>query len=369
MKKPAITMTAAIRATVGGVKLEGSMSGCWNNAFGSHYLTICNLFLSVTVVPTPSPISGLEMGGRIEMGKKSCGRLLTAEGYIGVNVVNPNENYYYADVGPVTFKKFFDAFCLSVRLPRPLAESGFPKGFKTSFSLLGRELPHARISIPPGYRFRGTLNILGLEAFADIHVLPNRITVKAVLPPLRIANIFKMYASKTDKSRGPFFIADISIRKCPSIEASGFVEVLGLSAETKLRITTSNYEYSISGKFLNLFDAALRITANYGSFSRANFIVEGWFKNDLFEKIAKIVRDGLKNSADEAERHISSAQNKIKEQKAKFDSATGTLQNAKRKVDDAKRAFDAAISKMEAARRKVNNVCHIRSCGSGKLTM
>ena len=101
MKNPAITLTAAIRATVGGVKLEGSMSGCWNNAFGSQYLTICNLFLSMTIVPTPLPISGLEMGGRIEVGKKSCGRLLTAEGYIGINVVNPSENYFYADVGPV----------------------------------------------------------------------------------------------------------------------------------------------------------------------------------------------------------------------------------------------------------------------------
>ena len=368
MKKPAITLAAAIRATVGGVKLEGSMSGCWNNAFGSHYLTICNLFLSVTIVPTPSPISGLEMGGRIEMGKKSCGRLLTAEGYIGVNVVNPNENYFYADVGPVTFKRFFDAFCLSVRLPRPLAESGFPKGFKTSFSLLGRELPHARISIPPGYRVRGTLNILGLEAFADIYIqLPNRITVKAALPPLRIANIFKMYASRRDRSRGPFFSADISIGKTPHIEASGFVEVLGLSRETKLIITASKYEFSINGKFLNLFDTALRITSSYGSFSRAHFIVEGWFRSDLFDRIAQIVRDGLRRSADEANRHISSAQNRIRDQRVKFDRANGRLHNAKRKVDDAKRAFDAAVSRMEAARRKVNNICHIRGCGSGKL--
>ena len=369
LKDPPITLTAAIRATVGGVKLEGSMSGCWNNAFGLQYLTICNIFLSMTINPSPLPISGLEMGGRIEVGKKSCGKLLTAEGYIGVNALNPSENYFYADVGPVTFQKFFDAFCLPVELPRPLAESGFPKGFKTSFSLLGRELPHARISIPPGFQFRGTLNILGLEAFADILVIPTRIKVKAILPPLRIANILKMYASKTDRSRGPFFIADISTRKAPSIEASGFLEVLGLLVETKLRITTSKYEFSINGKFLNLFNAALRITADYGSFSRANFIVEGWFKNDLFEKIAKSVRDALKNSADEAERHVTPAQNAVKEQKTKFDSAKGELENAKRKVEDAKRAFDSAVSKVDDLAQRLRNLCSIRSCSSGKLTM
>ena len=367
MRNPAITLTAAIRATAGGVRLEGSMSGCWNNAFGSPYLTICNILLAMSIVPSPAPISGLEIGGRVEVGKKSCGKVLTAEGYIGINVINPSENYFYANVGPITFQKFFDAFCLSVQLPRPLAESGFPKGFMASFSLLGKEIPHARISIPPGYQFKGTLNILGLEAYAEIIIqLPTRISVKAALPPLRIANVFKMYASSKDRSRGPYLIADISTRKAPSIEASGFVEVLGISAETKLLITTSKYEFSISGKFLNYFTAGLRITASYGSFSKASYTVEGWFKNDLFDKIAKTVRDGLKKSADEADRHISSAQNKIRDQKAKFDSANAKLQNAKRWLDDKKRSFDAATSKMEAARRKLNNVCHIKSCGSGE---
>ena len=110
----------------------------------------------------------------MEIGKKSCGKVLTAEGYIGINVIDRNQNYFYADVGPVTFQKFFDAFCISVSLPKPLADSGFPNGFKTSFSLLGKELPHSKISIPVGYRFKGTINILGLEASADINISPTR---------------------------------------------------------------------------------------------------------------------------------------------------------------------------------------------------
>ena len=59
LNNPDITMTAAIRATAAGVKLEGSMSGCWYNAFRSSYLTICDFFLSMTIIPTPLPISGL----------------------------------------------------------------------------------------------------------------------------------------------------------------------------------------------------------------------------------------------------------------------------------------------------------------------
>ena len=70
LKGPDVTLNAAIRATVGGVKLEGSMSGCWYEAFGNPYLTICNLFLTMTIAPSPLPISGLEFGGRVEIGKK-----------------------------------------------------------------------------------------------------------------------------------------------------------------------------------------------------------------------------------------------------------------------------------------------------------
>ena len=297
------------------------------------------------------------------MGKRSCGKVLYAEGYIGINVINPNENYFYADVGPVTFQKFFDAFCLSVSLPRPLAESGFPDGIKTSFSLLGKELPHAKISIPPGYRFKGTINILGLRAYADINIQPSKVYIKAGLPPLRIASIFKMYAARNDKSRGPYLIADISTRKPPHIEASGFVEVLGISVETKLLITRSKYEFSINGRFLNLFNIGLRITANYGNIANANFMVEGWFKNDLFDRIAQIVRDGLKKSADEADRHISAAQRSIASKRAAFYAADRALYNAQRKVDNAKRSFDHAIAKMEHTRRRLHSICHIRSCG------
>ena len=344
------------------------MSGCWYNAFGSQYLTICNILLSVTIVPAPSPITRLEFGGRIKLGKRSCGKVFTAEGYVGVNVVNPNENYFYAKIGRITFKTFFDAFCVGVSLPRPLTDSGFPDGIQASFSLLGKELPHARISIPAGYRFKGTINILGLRAYAEIGIhLPKGILMKAGLPPVKIAGLFKMYASRSDRSRGPFLHVEISTSKV-HMEARGFVEILGISAETKLLITRSKYEFSIKGKFLNRFYVSLRVHAPYyGNLANANFQVEGWFKNDLFDRISRSVRDGLKRSADEAVRHINAAINKIREKQAVFNDADRSLVNAQRKVNNAKRAFDHAIAKLEHARRRARNVCHIRTCGSCKL--
>ena len=370
LKSPPVTLEAAIGLTVSGIQLRGSMTGCWYNAFGSSYLTVCNLYLAMTILPVPAPVTGLEFGGRVEVGKRSC-RLLTAEAYIGINAVNPAENYLYADIGPLTFQTFADAFCMSVTLPKPLADSGFPKGLQTSFSLFGKQLPHAGITIPIGFRFKGTYNILGLQSTVDINISPTRFKVSAELPPLNILGILKMYKSRTETSRGPFLNIDISIgvRNMFLLEVSGYVYVLGISAESRLLISSEKYEVFVEGRFLNLLQASLRITATYSTdIRKVGYEVEGYFKNDLFDKIAKGIRDGLKKSADEADKHISAAQDKLRQAKGKFDSAINALEGAKRKVEDAKRVFDVAIGKVEDARRRLDGVCRIRSCSSSKYT-
>ena len=361
-----ITMDAAIRATVSGVKLEGSMSGCWNNAFGSSYLTICDIFLSTTINP-PLPISGLECGGRVEVGKQSCGHVLTAESYIGINEVNPDEDYFYADAHSVTFQKFFDAFCLDVDLPKPLGDSGFPNGFKISFSLLGAELPHVGISIPPGLRCIGTLNFLGLESYVDIDIqLPTKIILNISMPPIVLDNVFKMYRSSSDKSAGPYVDIEVTTKQAPHIEASGFVEVFGISIESRLLITSSKYKLELTGRFLHLFEARLFISAAYSkSITSGSFLVEGWFKNDLFNKIAEAVRQGFSKSADEADEHIKAAKNAVQEGQAKFDHASNDLETAQKDVERANKVFDKAVDAVQKAEKAVNSVCHTKKCGKG----
>ena len=368
LKEPAITLGAAIRASPSGVQLEGTMSGCWYNAFGSSYLSICNMLLGMTIVPSYSPITGLEFGGRVEVGKRSCGKVLYAEAYIGINVVDITQNYFYADIGPLTFQSFLGAFCLNTTLPKALAESGYPDGIMVSFSILGKELPHAQISIQPGYRFKGTIQILGLRGYADINILlPTKISINVSLPPIRIGKLFKMYASKSDRNKGPYLVVDISIIKPPHIEASGFVKLLGISAEAKILITHTKYEFYIRGKLLQLIDARLHVTATYGNIYNASFLVEGWFTNSFFDAISQIVRNGLRKSASIANNHISAAQNIINSKKVIVDRADNSLRQAQDKVNDARRAFNDATAKMERSRHKVNHACSIQSCGYSEL--
>lgn len=323
----------------------------------------------MTITPTPLPISGLEFGGKIEVGKRSCGYTLAARGYVGINIQNVNEDYFYADFGPVTFQKFLDAFCINVHPPKPLADSSFPNGFKASYSLLGSNPPHAGTMIPAGYHFKGTLNFLGLSAFIDVHFPhPKMIAAKINLPPLTIGDVLKMYKSNTDTKAGPCLNVNITAKEAIKVGASGYVKVFGISVKTELLMTSSKYQLEITGKFLNLFVAQLRIYSHYSKcIICGSYMVEGWFKDDLFDEIAKIVRDALSKAAKQANKHIKNSQNKIKEEKTSFNRAIAKRRDAIGKVNDAKIALDFTIGKIEHARKMVDGVCQYKPCGLGMV--
>ena len=372
LTNPAIILTGAIRVGTRGVVLEMMMSGCWEQAFGADWLTVCNLQISVSLKPGV-PLAGFAFGGEIKLGNPSCGNQIQASGFIGIDPLSPQENYYYVNIpGEFTIRSALQAFCVNVNLPKPVADSGFPEGFLSSFSLFGKELPHAGISIPPGFRLKGTFNILGLRASVDATLsLPKGIKMAVSLPPLNLAgNLLSMYASSRDKARGPYLVVDITLLPRPSVfvEASGYVSVLGISAEAKLRITNTEYLYSISGRFLGLFEANLEITASYGDIRSASFRVRGSFKNDLFTRIADLVDNAIKKSAEEATRAISAAQKKVENAKGAFDAANRKITAAQDSVRSKNADFDAAIRALRNAENDVRRLCTPPNCGKGKYS-
>ena len=378
LNKIGITLSAGIRIVESrGVVLQGNMQGCWKRAFGVKWLSICNLHLLIAIQPTATPVRALEIGGEVRIGNPSCLRHpLIAKGYVGVDQLSPNNNFYYVELkNKVTMGTLLKAFCIKFRLPRPLADSGFPKGFLSSYSPIGKELPKAGISIPAGFRLKGTLNILGLQAHADITIkLPKSIKMNLALSPLKIAGgLLQMYASSKNRSRGPFLKVIVITHPRPKmdIHASGFVSVLGIQAEAMLRITNTRYEYRIAGKFLHLFQANLHITANYkyGDIRQAGFRVRGYFRNDFFAIIVKKIRKGLQSSSQAATKAIDNAKRKVNSKKIVFDRAIGKLRSVERKVNKAKGAFNRAMNKLRSWEGKVRGLCRIKNCRSSKYYM
>ena len=371
LSKTGITLSAGLRGGSRGVVLQGNMEGCWKRAFSAKWLSICNLHLLIAIQPTVTLVGALEIGGEVRIGNPSClSRPLIAKGYVGVDQLSPSNNFYYVELkNKVTMGTLLRSFCIRFRLPRPLADSGFPKGFLSSFSAIGKELPKAGISIPAGFRLKGTINILGLQAHADVTIsLLKGIRMDLGLTPLRIAGgLLQMYASRNNRSRGPFLKVILTILPPKvDIHASGFVSVLGIQAEVMLRITNTHYEFRIAGKLLRLFQASLHITANYGDIKRAGFQVRGHLRNDFFAIIRRKIQNGLQRSSRAVTRAIGKAKRKINSKKVVFDRANGKLRSAQHRVNRTRGAFNRAMNKLRSWERKVRRLCRIRRCGSGE---
>ena len=368
LRNPNITLTGAVRLRASDIAFEMTMTGCWEKAFGVDWLTICSL--QVLIAITAAPLPGLAFGAEIKIGKPSCG-LLQGSGFVGFHPNNPQENYYYVNIlTPLTFESVLEALCININLPGPLADTGFPEGLLSSFSLLGKVLPHVPLTIPRGYRLKGTVNILGLSSTVDITIdLPAGIRAAVILPPLDIAGgLLQMYASGANTSVGPYLNATVLVIPQPfvNIEARGYVSVLGISVEALLRISNDKYEVHVQGRILGLFQANLEIYASYGSIETASFGVKGSLGIDLCDQIKGLIEDAIQSIANVATAAIDAAQDVVDSKKAVLDEAKRELDQAQAEVDRCQRKFDAVVEKLEEARRALRGVCSPPNCGSGK---
>ena len=369
LSDPDITLAARVFLSTSGVVLEMTMSGCWEKAFGASWLTICSLQASVGMIPGVT-LTSLALGGEVHIGDESCGTPIVATGFVGIDAITPTNDYYYVNIqGATTVDTVLSAFCISISVPAPLAQSGFPHGFISSFSLAGVELPHVPLSIPQGYRLNGTLNILGLEASADITIsLPKGIDFAVALPPINVGGLLRMYVSSSDQSQGPFLKAVITLLPTPkvNIEARGYLFVLGISLETTLTITNTQYIFNIQGRMLNLFEASLHIAASYGNIQQATFQVQGSFTNTLYDNLENLIKNTLKSAGDTASSKFEDAQRELDRVKGALNSAKSALQDGQDKVDSAQGAFDSAVGEVNGLKNKIDSICSTKSCGSGK---
>ncbi len=309
-----VKFNARISASVKGLSMEFSMTNCWNQVFNAEWLNICNVLGKVEFVP-PLAVVGLSFGAEIHLGYKSTGHQLTAKGLARVSGLSYADNYYYVKFSKVTMQSLLKAFMIDKTLPKVLADSGFPNGFESSYSPKQQTLPTIHLTIPAGYRLKGTLNILGLQASADITIdLPQSIHIDVQLPPIQVSSLLKMYESSNNTKMGPILVAKIQQKPYSvDIRARGYLEVLKISVETELVITNTYFKYSIEGKVLGLFEASMDIIAGYqNDLDKASFSVRGNFKLDLFngiKQLGKNLFESIANTARAAFEKVKNVQN------------------------------------------------------------
>ena len=369
LSNPDITLAARVALSTSGVVLEMTMNGCWENAFGASWLDICSLQSSVAMIPGVS-LTGLALGGEVRIGDSACTAPITAAGFVGIDIITPTQNYYYVNIqGSTTFRTILNAFCININIPAPLAQSGFPRGYISSYSIAGVELPHVPLSIPLGFRLSGTLNILGLEGSADVTIgLPNGIDLSVALPPINVGGeLLQMFESTSNRSLGPSLTAYIDLLPIPTvnIQARGYLCVLGICVNTSLIITDTQYLFNIQGNMLGLFEANLLIAAPHGNIEASTFRVRGSFTNSLYSTIENEISSVLQGAAIEASEAFNTAQARLNCSMDALNHANNELERGRDEVHQAQSAFDDARNEVTTLKNRLDNICSIRSCGTG----
>lgn len=370
LRNPPLTFNGAIRFAPAELQLEMSMVGIWKRAFGINFLAVGNLQLEIGVLLVYPPVlSLLKFGGEVRVGKLDTGRELIAKAYIGLDINTPKNNYFYGSISSASIPGIMRAFDMRASLPRVLAESGFPRGLSASYSIKSVEVPG--LTIPAGFRLSGTMNILGFTASAVIKLNPP----KSVLFDMRLSKLdigrgaIRVCASKSDCSTGPVLYANI-VTSPPSVSVriQGYATLFNiLNREIIIYVTNEKIIFSVTGP-LFLFEATLRVTANYGSLQAASFRVYAELSTAWMTELKNRVTAIIKSGADAATRKISDAQRKIDSAQGAYDNAIRVLQQKQRSVDSAQGAYDRAVNSLRAKQRNVNSLCSKRTCSRSTYT-
>ena len=197
LNNPPLTFQGGIFVGSEGIVLEMDMIGIWKQAFGIPYFAFGNAHIRLAVKPQTLMVA-LEMGAEVRIGKLDTGKELVAQVYVGIDPEQPNNNFFYGSINKATMQAFFDAFDISLPVPKVLAESGFPYGLNASYAVFPKNLYYAGIVVPAGVRINGTMDILGYRASCLIDLnIPTGLVVDIELDPLTIAGgLIKMWRSR-----------------------------------------------------------------------------------------------------------------------------------------------------------------------------
>ncbi|XP_078704017.1 uncharacterized protein LOC144929017 [Branchiostoma floridae x Branchiostoma belcheri] len=353
---PPVTLRGGIGASQSGGYLKMSTEGMWNEAFGLDFLAIGDIVFELSITPEPTVIASLEFGGRAIVGYQNNPSAIPIEGsaYIGVNKIDPRQNYCSGSITALTIPAILRAFGQTFQLPSFLEEIGFPDGVDFSFSAIERALPNG-VTIPQGFFFSGTLQILSFSVSADLKLDSTSLYVEVTVDPFDIGNGL-IQISGSGSETGPILKVDISwIPIHAELLIDGSVTVLGIHASTTISMDASRTYFAIAGNFLNMFSASLEIEASYGSLREAEFSATGTFKNDLFSTLRDRVEGFLDNLVNEANEALGSAQSDVHKAHEDCDAARGPFNSAQADVDSAQRDFDNAVADLEGAKQDLEN--------------
>ena len=361
-----LTFAAELDVSATSIAVTGAMIGTYTKAFGINALHVSDLLLSLKLTAALG-FPGFEAGGTLDFGldcwvpdaangglglvRNTAAACVGASVYVGLDPANALNNYMAAEFrGGLTLQAIIKAFGapaevanIVAALPKIVRTSGYPAPsnnqsnprFSFAANPGGKSLPGRYI--PGGVVFDGLLDVLGLQALANISVNPLvGVRARVMLPPLSLAGgALKLQRSSADAAQGP--LLDINATYVPltfGVHIEGLVSVMGLQVYTQLVIDDSYMQIALQGKIFDAFQATLVVRATYGDLLSAGFHVSGQLQADFASYMTNGITALVQGKADSAVERLLAAQQTLDSANAALGAAQDRFNQAQaRKLD------------------------------------
>ena len=296
------------------VGMSFSMTGIWINALGIDRLYFGNLLLSAAIsyegVPTEFAV-GCEIAVGLECYNvqtfQGNGYCLRGQGYVGIDLTTPANNYFYLDVSALSLDIILRAFLGSksnqtVAVPDILNNAlQFPTGLTLAYSTKDKTL--VNIKLRAGYLMNGTISVFGATATIQLQILTlaHKISAYVAASPINFGNVFTLNGDSP--TSGPFL--NITANLFPpvlDVNMAAKITVLGISASVAIVINTQRLYFSVSGPLLyGILIANFTVELLNQNWKGFNFGISGNIQMNqdmlaLISFVSSQVSVGLKNA-------------------------------------------------------------------------
>lgn len=345
--KNKIILKGKLKFTPINAGFDFEMIGIWAEAFGLKRIHFGNVKLKMDFTYAAGVPSAIGLGGEIAVGLNcysfdqannkvqfvGSSKCLQAKANIGINVSDPQDNYFYMDLAQLSFQTIVNAFVGGnnggdIKVPDILEKVlSFPKGLKASYAIKKQTI--GDLKIKQGLNLEGTIQSFDKSAAFELNLTFNKAvpSFKAkvdISQAINISRILEISATK-DKAKGPLIEIGFEDKEGKgykfSADFDAKVSILGNTAAAKINLDKDVMKFQINGSIFNSIEAILKVEIGMGAGSTKVTVEADIVLSEKIRKIVNSVKDkavqALNTLKEKLNQKIAEESEKIKDLKSK----------------------------------------------------
>jgi hypothetical protein len=337
-----LVFIGAAKVLPNGVKLSATMKGTWNEPFHTRGLALSDLALEIGSsfegIPEIGITGGLELGA-------FAGKLA-----VDFNTEVPSQSVLVVAFNHLSLMDVVATFCPpQVRLAIPADAGETLTGIAlddVDLYIVPQNTTIGTIVYDQGLRLGGTLHVAGFSATSKVEIDQDTgIHAEGSLGPVVIADLFSLTGA--DGEAGPHLELNLKTTGLPSLEISGQVVLLGVTASADVALDDDGFEFHCFGRVFGVFEA--RIDAKGGSLtSGEGFSLHVELHQDFLSDIAARAGLALQQVGNAAAAQIADAEQQVRNAEAEVTRLNGSLAGAQADLKASQADADARIGAARA---------------------